>query len=69
MLEQVGNCPLEIGGKRVPIGSLTYEKFRIMQSLNNLRMKSPNETLELNNKEKKALFDQVYKCQRKYVHF
>ncbi|HUT56023.1 MAG TPA: type II CRISPR RNA-guided endonuclease Cas9 [bacterium] len=51
----IGKCEHEPGNKRAPIASLTFQRFRILQNVNNLRITSEGITRGLTDSEKKKI--------------
>jgi CRISPR-associated endonuclease Csn1 len=57
--EMVGNCPFEPAEKRAPKNSFTFERFRALQTLANLRLMTPEGETALDTEEIGKIFDEA----------
>lgn len=69
--QNVGRCPFEPKKPRCPISHPLYEEFRMYQVLNNIRMKSPNDTEMrlLSDEEKDKIKPLFYRKSKKLFDF
>lgn len=66
--ETIGDCELEEGEKRCPRADWHARRFRILQTLNNLKIINPDGTnLELDDEQRKIILAEL--CDKKEVKF
>lgn len=59
--ESIGNCELEIGEKRCPRGDWHARRFRILQTVNNLKINNPDGTQnELTQEQRDILLKELF---------
>ena len=67
--KMLGNCTFEEKEHRAPKNSYTFERFMLLQKINNLNIKLNGEKIEISQEQKKKLENLAYKqSEIKYSH-
>ena len=59
--KMLGKCTFEKNEPRAPKNSYTFERYMLLQKINNLRIYRGNENIELTSKQKEEIVDLAYK--------